>query len=105
MGKALKAALLVAGTGLASVLLHLVWLVTGLAVAGRSLGPRASWSLLAVIMATAVTWLLGVSVIRWGLGRLGLSSPVCWGVTVGYSVLAVLTSLLLAFTSTLAFNR
>lgn len=97
--------LIVLGTYLASIALHFVCLVIGLIVAGSSLGPRASNSMLGALGATAVVFVLGVIVVYRGLRRVGAGLGVRVSVTIGYAALAALTLLILALTTAVAFNR
>lgn len=98
-------ALVVLGTYLASLALHALCLVVGLGVAGKSLGARASNSMLGVLLATAVVFLCGIYVVYRGLRRVGAGSGATVGVTIGYGVLVVLTLLALALTTAVVFNR
>jgi len=58
-----------------------------------------------VLAASAATFIAGIVVVYWGLGRAGASSGARVGVTIGYGVLALLTLLALAVAVAAAFNR
>ena len=105
MKSALLGVLVVIGTYVASLALHAVCVGIGLGVAGKALGARASNCMLAALLGTAVVYLVGIFVVYRGLRRVGASSGVTVGVTIGYGVLVAVTLLVLAMTTALAFNR
>ncbi len=101
----LKGLLLVAGTYGGSLALWFVWLLVGAGVAGRSTGSRAGTGMFGTMLATAVTFLAGIALVYWGLGRLGTSQGNRVGVTLVYGLLACVTVVVLAFMTLIGFNR
>lgn len=100
-----KGVLVAAGCWAASLVLSLVWLGVGLAVAGRSSGPRAGMGMMGAILATALTFLVSIGVVYRVQGRLGvLQGPRVAG-TLLYGLLACGSIALLAFMMLIAFNR
>lgn len=87
-----------------SVGLYLMGLVVGSLAAGRSTS-RAGAAMTAIQVLGTLVFVVGIALVYRLLGRVGASSSVRLGATLGYGLLALFTAAVLVLLSFVAFNR
>ncbi|MFP2909278.1 hypothetical protein ACLESD_30395 [Pyxidicoccus sp. 3LFB2] len=105
MPTVLRGLLVAVGTFGGSLIISGVWLMVGLVIAGKAIGPRAGIGMMVTLGLMAATFLAGIAIVYRGLGRARFApNPRLVGTGV-YGLIAVATLALLGFMTLVAFNR